>query len=98
MIAVSVASVWEITIKHALGRGSQNDMPFSGAGALGYFRGAGYEILAITAEHIVAVGNLLAHHRDPFDRLLVAQAHVDTLQLVTSDRQIAAYGGMVMLV
>ncbi len=56
-ISLSVALLWEITIKHALVRGSANDLPVSGADALPYFRGAGYEILTITAVHVVAVAS-----------------------------------------
>lgn len=97
-ISLSVALLWEITIKHALVRGSANDLPVSGADALQYFRGAGYEILTITAVHVVAVASLPQHHRDPFDRLLAAQAAVETLQLIASDQQLAAYGGMVIVV
>ena len=97
-ITVSVASVWEIAIKFALARGGKNDMPMSGAAALTFFRGAGYAILTIRAEHVVAVGNLPPLHRDPFDRLLVAQALVETLQLLTNDAQVGAYGGSVSVV
>ncbi|WP_374616795.1 type II toxin-antitoxin system VapC family toxin, partial [Thauera aminoaromatica] len=71
---VSVASVWEIAIKHALGRG---DMPVSSRDAVCYFTASGYRLLAIEPEHVVAVETLPAHHQDPFDRLLVAQALVE---------------------
>jgi PIN domain nuclease of toxin-antitoxin system len=94
-IVVSVASVWEITIKFALARGSANDMPLSGEQALGFFRSAGYEILPITAAHVVAVAALPPLHRDPFDRLLVAQASVETLQMITNDALVGSYGGSV---
>ena len=97
-VAVSVASIWEIAIKHSLSKGRADDMPIDGAAAVGYFRSAGYVILDIVAEHVVAVAELAKHHKDPFDRLLVAQASVETLQLVTSDTQVAAYGGSILLV
>ena len=97
-VSVSTASLWEITIKFALARGRPNDMPVSGADALTYFRGAGYDLLPITPEHVVAVAGLGLHHNDPFDRLLVAQAHVETLKLLTSDKQVAAYGGDILLI
>jgi PIN domain nuclease of toxin-antitoxin system len=97
-ILVSVASVWEITIKFALARGGTNDMLLSGEHALKFFRGSGCAVLPITAEHVVAVGLLPPLHRDPFDRLLVAQAHVETLRLITSDMAVGAYGGPVMVV
>jgi len=70
-VLVSAATVWEIAIKHALAR---TDMPISGAEALDWFRLAGYDLLPISPEHAAAVERLPNHHRDPFDRLLVAQA------------------------
>jgi PIN domain nuclease of toxin-antitoxin system len=98
IVSVSVVSVWEITIKHALARGQPGDMPMPGSVALGYFRAAGYDILSITAAHAVAVETLPALHADPFDRLLVAQAHVDSLKLLTADRHVAAYDAGIMLI
>jgi PIN domain nuclease of toxin-antitoxin system len=86
---VSVASLWEITIKHGLGRG---DMPVSGTLALAYFRLAGYQILAVEAEHVLAVADLPNHHHDPFDRLLVAQAIVEPMRLLSHDAQVLRYG------
>jgi PIN domain nuclease of toxin-antitoxin system len=90
-ITVSVVSIWEITIKHALSRGRADDMPISGSAALDYFRAAGYEILPITAAHVVEVEALPALHADPFDRLLVAQARSESQRLLTADRHVAAY-------
>ena len=97
-VAVSAVSIWEITIKHAFDRGRPNDIAISGATALGYFRDAGFEIIPILPEHAIAVADLPSLHKDPFDRLLVAQAKVETLQILTSDKIVAAYGGMVTLV
>ena len=97
-VVVSVASILEITIKHALARGRTGDVRIPGTQALGYFRDAGYEILAIMPEHAVEVGNLPDIHNDPFDRLLVAQANVETLRLVTADRTVAAYDASIILV
>ena len=97
-IFVSVVSIWEITIKHALIRGVPNDMILSGHLALDNFRAAGFEILSVTAEHAVAVAKLPPLHKDPFDRMLLAQANVETLQLLTRDAAVARYGGLVMLV
>lgn len=94
-IAVSAASVWEIAIKHALGRG---DMPISGGTALGWFRASGYDLLPVTAEHAAAVEELPLHHRDPFDRLLVAQAQTEPMRLLTRDPVVALYGGNVIRV
>lgn len=92
---VSSASLWEIAIKHSLGRG---DMPISGDAAMRYFQQAGYRFLAVEPEHAVAVGELPAHHADPFDRLLVAQAQVEPMRLLTHDTQVARYGDTVVWV
>jgi PIN domain nuclease of toxin-antitoxin system len=87
-IWVSTASVWEIAIKHRLAKKS---MPISGRQALGYFREAGYRLLEIRPEHAAAVEDLPELHADPFDRMLVAQAEVEPLKLVTSDALLAKY-------
>lgn len=94
-IHVSAASVWEIAIKHQLGRG---DMPVSAARAAQLFADSGYQILPITAAHAAATEALAAIHADPFDRLLVAQALSEPLQLLTRDRTVAAYAQNVQLV
>ena len=94
-VMVSAATVWEISIKHALAR---SNMPISGEEALGYFRSAEFELLAITPIHAAAVETLPPLHGDPFDRILVAQALTEPLRLLTRDAQVAAYGGMVLIV
>ena len=93
IIWVSVASVWEIAIKHALGRG---DMPVSSQEAIGYFHESGYRFLAIEAEHAAAVEALPAHHQDPFDRLLVAQALVEPMRLMTHDPLVSLYSDTII--
>jgi PIN domain nuclease of toxin-antitoxin system len=95
-VVVSVASIWEITIKHPLQRGLPSDMPISGTQAVRYFTAAGYRILPITAEHAAAVDDLPALHFDPFDRILVAQAMCEPLRLVTHDERLAAYSETVI--
>ncbi|WP_158923493.1 type II toxin-antitoxin system VapC family toxin [Acidisphaera sp. S103] len=97
-IVVSAATIWEIAIKHALARGSVNDMPISGDEALGFFREAGFEMLDISPAHAAAVETLTPLHGDPFDRLLVAQAMAVPLRLVTHDQKIAAYSDSIILV
>jgi PIN domain nuclease of toxin-antitoxin system len=92
-IWISAVSLWEIAIKHRLGRG---DMPVSGQGALRYFREAGYRFLDIEPEHAVAVEGLPSHHQDPFDRLLVAQALVEPMRLMTHDATVASYGDTII--
>ena len=93
IVWVSVATVWEIAIKHSLGRG---DMPVSSADAVRYFQASGYRLLSIEAEHVVAVEGLPPHHQDPFDRLLVAQALVEPMRLITHDPLVALYSDSIM--
>lgn len=84
-VLVSAASLWELTIKTSLGRLA---MPDDLAAVLA---DQDIEVLAITGAHALAVGELPALHRDPFDRLLVAQARAEHLVLVTRDEQVAQY-------
>lgn len=82
---VSAATVWEIAIKRARGRLDwQEDM-------VEEIRENRFLSLAITADHAVAAGALAPIHRDPFDRMLVAQAQIEGLTIVTRDRSIARY-------
>lgn len=90
---VSAASVWEIAIKHALGRG---DMPVSSQDAMRYFHESGYRFLPVEAEHATAVEELPAHHQDPFDRILVAQALVEPMRLMTHDPVVARYNDTII--
>jgi PIN domain nuclease of toxin-antitoxin system len=91
---VSAASLWEITIKQGLGRSDFHvDIPLLRRG----LRDAEYVPLPITEDHAIAVSALPDLHRDPFDRILIAQASVEGLRLVTADRQLAAYPGPIWL-
>lgn len=90
---ISVASVWEIAIKHSLGRG---DMPVSSQDAVRYFRESGYRFLPIEAEHALTVEELPAHHQDPFDRILVAQALAEPMRLMTHDMSVACYSDTII--
>ncbi len=92
---VSTASLWEIAIKRSL---ADSNMPISSDEALHYFRGSGYGILAIEADHVLAVETLEPHHKDPFDRILIAQAIVEPMRLITHDRQLARYHPNVVLI
>ena len=94
-VFVSTASIWEIAIKHSLGRA---DMPISSARALQAFTDAGYALLTIRPEHAVAVARLAAIHDDPFDRMLVAQALHEPLTLITGDALVASYSAAIMKV
>ena len=89
-VAVSAATVWEIAIKRSLGKLTIEDR---WARAL---TGLGFDALPVTAIHAEAVEHLPWHHRDPFDRLLIAQAATEGLELVTADPRFAAYGGAVV--
>jgi PIN domain nuclease of toxin-antitoxin system len=90
---ISVASIWEIAIKHSLGRG---DMPISSQDAMHYFKKSGYRFLPVDAEHAIAVEGLPAHHQDPFDRILVAQALVEPMRLMTHDALVALYSDTII--
>ena len=90
---VSAASIWEIAIKCGMGRG---DMPVSGEDAVRYFQESGYRFLPIDVEHALAVESLPAHHQDPFDRILVAQALVEPMRLMTHDPLVARYSDTVI--
>ncbi len=97
-ILVSVASLWEIAIKHALSRLGRADMALSAQQAHQYFREAGYRMLGIGAAHAIAVEALPALHGDPFDRILVAQALTEPARLVTHDTKVAAYSDTIIAV
>lgn len=90
---VSAANIWEIAIKYSLGRG---DMPVSSQDAMRYFQESGYHFLAIDAEHAIAVQELPAYHQDPFDRMLVAQALVEPMRLMTHDSLAALYSDTII--
>lgn len=90
---ISAATIWEISIKHTLARG---DMPVSGSEALRYFNASGFRMLPVEAEHAVAVETLPAHHQDPFDRILVAQALTEPMRLITHDATVARYSDTVI--
>lgn len=82
-----------MAIKYALRRG---DMPVSGHDAERYFRASGYLFLAVSVEHTMAVEELAPHHQDPFDRILVAQALVEPMRLMTHDPIVALYSDSIL--
>ncbi len=91
----SAASLWEISIKHGLGRHDfAVDVRLLYRGLLDN----GYNELPIRSQHTIAVGSLPAIHKDPFDRILVAQAMVEGIALLTSDIRVAEYPGPVIRV
>jgi len=84
-IVASVVNVWEISIKRATGKlRTPDDFPAR-------LRRWTQEMLAVNEAHAWRVGELPRHHLDPFDRLLVAQAQIENLPLITHDRQLARY-------
>jgi PIN domain nuclease of toxin-antitoxin system len=87
---VSAASMWEIAIKRASGKLVAPDDLLEKVAA------ASFGELSVTFEHAAVAGALPPHHRDPFDRMLVAQAQVEGLTLVTSDARVARYDVQVM--
>lgn len=85
IVFVSAASAWEAGIKAALGRLTLPDTMEAGVLA------SGFERLLITFSHAERAASLPPHHRDPFDRMLVAQAQAEGLTLVTHDRLLEPY-------
>jgi PIN domain nuclease of toxin-antitoxin system len=84
-VYASAASAWEIEIKRALHKLEAPD------DLLATIAATGFENLSITADHAVEAGRLPPHHADPFDRVLVAQARLDRLTIVTADSKLARY-------
>jgi PIN domain nuclease of toxin-antitoxin system len=82
---VSLASAWEVAIKTSLGR-LRLAAPFGAT-----IEASGFAFLPLTLDHVQEVAALPWHHRDPFDRMLIAQARVENLTLVTSDGRLASY-------
>lgn len=91
-VRLSVASVWEMSIKSTLGKLS---LP-KGADIMRELELDGFVPLSIELEHAVRVAALPALHRDPFDRMLVAQAMLEGLTLVTADPHLARYGARLL--
>ena len=84
-LLVSAASLWEIAIKRALGKlSAPEDLPE-------LISAQGFGWLPVTSAHAWKVSDLPAHHRDPFDRLLIAQATVEQLEIITADRRFKAF-------
>jgi len=82
-LVLSAASSWEIAIKFALGRLPMPEAPDKHL--LDWMRRTGVDGLAVEHHHALAVATLPMHHRDPFDRLLVAQAQIEHLPILTAD-------------
>jgi PIN domain nuclease of toxin-antitoxin system len=92
-ISVSVASIWEIAIKQALGR---IDIDLKELEEV--IIANDFEPLSVKLHHAISVSELPPHHNDPFDRMLVAQCQAETAYLLTHDEQLRKYGKVVMVV
>ena len=96
---MSFASLWELAIKSANGK-----LPYYGrlvaggpGSVLAALRESNLDLLNIELHHVLAATSLTQHHRDPFDRMIVAQAMAEDLVLITSDRTLARYTGVQVL-
>ncbi|HZX82894.1 MAG TPA: type II toxin-antitoxin system VapC family toxin [Reyranella sp.] len=89
----SAVSLWEVAIKHGLGR---QDFPVDPRRLRRGLIDNGWRELTISSEHAVAALDLPPLHKDPFDRMLVAQAQIEGLALVTSDELVARYAGNIL--
>jgi len=89
-VYVSAASIWEISIKSAIGKLEADPNQ-----VLAAIEPAGFSILPVTGEHAAKVAELPSLHKDPFDRMLVAQASTEPMQLLTNDTALRGYGSFV---
>lgn len=92
-VYVSAASIWEIAIKSGLGKIEGDVVQMVSA-----IEGSGFLELPVTADHAARVADLPLHHRDPFDRLLVAQAMMEPLTLLTADNVLSRCTDLVRVV
>lgn len=93
VVYISAASIWESVIKIGIGKlQADPDELLRGIGE------SGFEPLAVTAEHAAALARLPDHHKDPFDRILLAQAISEPLYLLTADRTLEIYSDLVVRV
>ena len=83
---VSVASIWEVAIKHRIGKLEVSPIVFRDQSIA-----AGADLLPVLDSHVIETAQLPLLHQDPFDRLLIAQARVEGLMAVSSDRQWVGY-------
>ena len=92
-VFVSTASLWEIAIKTGIGKLTADLREIRQAVAA-----SGFSELSIHGEHVETIATLPMHHKDPFDRIIVAQAITEPMRLLTGDRQLAVYTELVHLV
>jgi len=89
-VLVSAASAWEIAVKHRIGK--LPDAQAIAGDIAGAIAEEGFNELAVSVEHAERAGRLPGHHRDPFDRMLIAQAISEDLTLVSNERAFDVYG------
>ncbi len=92
-IYISAASIWEAIIKIGLQRIEANPLDLVAG-----IQGSGFRELSVTAQHTLALHTLPDHYRDPFDRILIAQALSEPLCLYTSDRLLPPYSSTIQLI
>lgn len=97
-VFVSLASAWELCVKAAAGKLLGNHAALIGSEDV--FReqldASGLELLPIGLSHVIETVRMPMHHRDPFDRLLIAQASIEDLTIVTADQAFRAYGARIL--
>ncbi len=86
---VSIASLWEIAIKQSLGKLKLSSSLNNIVGAI---EESTTSLLPIDSRHLIRIAELQFHHKDPFDRLIIAQALTEGIPIITSDSDFAAYG------
>jgi PIN domain nuclease of toxin-antitoxin system len=89
-VRVSAASIWEVAIKQRLGK--LPELALAVSELPGLVRDCGFVPLPVDERHAAAVASLPLHHRDPFDHLLIAQAQIERLAIVSRDPQFVPYG------
>lgn len=90
LVVLSSVVIWEIRIKQALGKLEITPNFYE------VLKNEGFEMLSITPDHAYAVGELPMHHRDPFDRMIIAQARLEGLTIATHDAVFKKYGVSVL--
>lgn len=85
---ISIASVWEVAIKHSLGKLELKD---GLEGFIGDIGRSNFQLLELGILHVMELSTLPLHHRDPFDRMLIAQAKAEGMHLLTADPHFGAY-------
>lgn len=87
IVLVSIASPWEMSIKARIGK-----LDMCGSDAVARIADEKMQLIQLSAEHLLTLETLPMHHRDPFDHLIIAQAKVEGVPIITSDAQMTAYG------